>query len=589
MFRHTTGLLRNTWYRVDTASGSSTPTTVTEPDGVTTVRNVYGGSGSTVKNTTPEDQAVFTSATQVLYLKPLDWVGNVDGAGTVVTSTGVDLTQPTTPDLTSIINGLPTTYAGVVAIAAPTGTSDDTALFTAAEARLPTNGGIVWLGLGVFKLPTGYAFTKRVTLLGQGAGRYEDSPTRIEVSSATANGVTFGGQGSQVRDLAIVNTSGAATAGAGLYFTAGNWSRIDRVLVNAFWNNIQYDQGYYFSVADSAVLNPKNYGMYFRNTASGEFDHGDQVVEGCVIAKYGDTAAGGTAVRWESGGGLRFVNNKINGGTQPGYTSTGKFANGIAAFVTDGGSTSVLVVTGNSIENCTAQAIRADQAGPSNTGGFSKVVVTGNEIAINGYGVWLGAQAAGFMSTAVIDGNAFTDSATGIWVASNFQHVAIGANVFSSVTSCIQTSGNNVSIAKQTYVGDNLLVVQDFNVGNTVRGPFSLAKQTFDREIPATTSSSTYSSLWRMTVPQNSAGFIEVNLGGWIAGVGNFALKTAVSYSRATGAVTATGLEYLFDTATTSGDLYVKIRLKSGGGGTDVLGRASMTIDGPMYIIKKGS
>jgi lysophospholipase L1-like esterase len=111
MYRHTIGLLRNTWYRVDTASGSSTPTTVTEPDGATTIRNVYGGSGSTVKNTTPEDQAVFTSATQVLYLKPLDWLGNVDGAGTVVTSTGVDLTQPATPDLTSIINGLPGTYA----------------------------------------------------------------------------------------------------------------------------------------------------------------------------------------------------------------------------------------------------------------------------------------------------------------------------------------------------------------------------------------------------------------------------------------------------------------------------------------------
>jgi lysophospholipase L1-like esterase len=98
MFRHTTGLLRNTWYRVDTASGSSTPTTVTEPDGVTTVRNVYGGSGSTVRNTTPEDQAVFTSAVQTLYLKPLDWVGNVDGAGTVVTSTGVDLTVPAAAD-----------------------------------------------------------------------------------------------------------------------------------------------------------------------------------------------------------------------------------------------------------------------------------------------------------------------------------------------------------------------------------------------------------------------------------------------------------------------------------------------------------
>lgn len=92
-YRHTPVVLRNTWYRVDTASGSNTPTTVTELNG-TSIGNFFGNSGSTVHLNTPQDQAAFLSTAGTLYLKPLDRTGAVDGGGTIITSTGADTTIP---------------------------------------------------------------------------------------------------------------------------------------------------------------------------------------------------------------------------------------------------------------------------------------------------------------------------------------------------------------------------------------------------------------------------------------------------------------------------------------------------------------
>ena len=357
----------------------------------------------------------------------------------------------------------------------PNGT-DDTAAFTALDSSLPTNGGVIVLRPGTYKLPSGFTFTKRVMLVGAGAGQWENQSTRIEVSSATANGLEFTVDGSQARTSGLINTSGTrATAGAGILMTKGDWSRIDRLLIDAFYNNIQYDAGFYYSIADCAILNPRNYGIYCRNTAFQGFDHGDQVIEGCTITKFGDTVAGGTAVKWESGGGLRFVGNKINGGNEPNYNTTAKFVDGLSLAVADGYSTSNLIVTGNSIENCTGGGVLLKQLGPNNTGFFSKVVVTGNEIAIGGTGVVLDMPASGYGSLSTISGNVFTNLSASIFLR-RIVNVMVGSNLHNVVATIVQaqTGCQAVYVAKQAVNGDNILLWRDATYGSTAHTGISM-------------------------------------------------------------------------------------------------------------------
>jgi lysophospholipase L1-like esterase len=112
MYRHRVAVEAGPWYRVDSASGSNTPVSVLQPDGVTTVGNAFGASGSTVRGNGERGTVEFTSATATLYLKRLTYKGAVAG-DTPITSTGQDLTQPAQPDLADVIARLPSTYAAL--------------------------------------------------------------------------------------------------------------------------------------------------------------------------------------------------------------------------------------------------------------------------------------------------------------------------------------------------------------------------------------------------------------------------------------------------------------------------------------------
>jgi YD repeat-containing protein len=113
MYRHRVAVEAGPYYRVDSASGSNTPVSVFHPDGVTTVGNAFGTSGSTVRGNGERGTVEFTSATATLYLKRLTYKGAVAG-DTPITSTGQDLTQPAQPDLADVIARLPGTYVPIL-------------------------------------------------------------------------------------------------------------------------------------------------------------------------------------------------------------------------------------------------------------------------------------------------------------------------------------------------------------------------------------------------------------------------------------------------------------------------------------------
>lgn len=502
--------------------------------------------------------------------------------------------------------------AAITSIPTPTGGLDDSALFTAAVAQLPATGGTIVLGPGVFKLPSGFSFSKRVYLEGQGMGNFEASPTRIECTSATADALTFTIDGSTVIDLSVVNTAGSTpTAGAGIRFTNARWSRIDRVLVSRFYNDIQIDAGWYYTISDSAIIDPINYGIFLRDTATGAFDWGDPMISGCTITKYNVGTNGGSAVRWESGGGVRFVNNKINGGTTPPSTAytTGKFDYGLDLQVNDGGTTSVLVVTGNSIENFVWAGIIVGMKGPSNTGVFAKMSITGNEFlgtASTGIGVAIRPNAVNTTFGHVsISGNVIDTCGYGISVGA-IRGVSIGPNTFRNIgTTVIDKWGTNeltdcnVDLALQVVTGDNVnLYNESTETPVSSAGPFAQGRYVVERETGSVTSNATYTNLYRIGIPQYGVGKLQCTIYGNLSGVGGSLYDATLTYVRTTGAVTATvqgtpltingPFDVTFDTATTAGDIIIGVK-RNGASGTAFTGRAVVTVDGNVKRIKKGS
>lgn len=491
---------------------------------------------------------------------------------------------------------------------APTGT-DDTAALQALFDGLPAAGGTVVLRAGTYKLPAGgLATSKPVHLMGVGGHTWEAGGSRIEVPSATATAITFSGAGWRMTDVALVNTNLAVnsvrpTAGAGLLATDADWSRVTRCLVAGFWNNFQYDSGYYYTITDTACLNQQNYGMWLRNTAAGQFDHSDQSIMGCTITKYGDTLGeGGTAVRWESGGGLRFVNNKINGGTQPGYSTTGKFSYGLNCAVADGGSTSVLTVAGNSIENCVQAMIKVEHGGASGTGSFSKMAITGNEIALGGTAISLDGKTVGLIKTAIIAGNAIDGcGGPGVFLR-NVSNVHVGANAWGEMTSsCVAVYAGCTSIHVDPIMiaQDNVVLVQDNTVTDAnSHGPWGQSHHEIDRGIPLTTSDTTYSPLATFDIPNYAAGIIDFKMTVNVVGVGSGVVAGRRSFTRGNGGavtVATVGTDYTlgaavdlaFDTATTAGKVTAKLR-RATGVGTDIAGKVAFDISGPVQFLRKG-
>lgn len=523
---------------------------------------------------------------------------------------GVRALGSSTPAPTEAVAALTAALDAFVGLTvpAPTGVSaTDTANIQAVLDSVPAEGAKVVFQAGTYAVNAGgLTCNKPVHLTGAGHGTWEAGGTRITCSSSTATLLALSGAGWAITDMAFVNTSGSRpTAGAGISASDADWVRMNRIQVSGFWNNIEVSAGYYYTLSDSMILNPVNYGVWLRNTAVAQFDHGDHGIVNCVITKYGDTVAGGTAVRWESGGGLRFVANKINGGTQPGYTSTAKFAYGIDLAIADG-NTVDLMVSGCSLENCTTAAIKVSA---QNTGTFRGISVVGNEIGYCGNGIQMwgtGTQ----IGSAVIDGNVFTSIGANAIHALYMNGLTIGANHHynqSATQPCINLgAGNtNIAVAPQTFESDVYMLLDD-NVITYQSDTYgkALIKHEYEREV-VSTSTTTYTTLYRFSFSRYAAGEIELSIHGNASGVGGYHLKARRAFTTdasrnitlttigtdvsvyASGAVQPADVS--FDIAAVTGEIQVKVRANGSSSATALYGRATVRVDGLVYQARRGA
>jgi hypothetical protein len=235
-------------------------------------------------------------------------------------------------------------------------------------ADLNTAGKGVFYVDGRYDVDAGLtAITAHANIFGDGAGdlQAQNAASALKLNATTGNLLTLAGDGTCVENIGFENpTSTAQTAGAAIRVTQGDLNRYRNVSVRGFYDNINIEDGALWTMHDCYLVGARRYGLYIRHIDLP--DGGDMVVDGCSI--YAEDRNASAAVRLESGGGLKFANNKINT-----LFGTATFTYGLDATLT--ASTGVLTVTGNSFENVTNSGVRGQNSG----GTFQAVAITGNQ------------------------------------------------------------------------------------------------------------------------------------------------------------------------------------------------------------------
>lgn len=258
------------------------------------------------------------------------------------------------------------------------GTTDDTAAIQAALAAVPPTGGTVYFPAGTYKTTGGLTVTAPTWLLGAGRGNYTgaNAASKVTCTSGTASLFTVSKDGTRFTGLCLQNTSGTTpTAGAGISVTgadSGDLNIYEHLFIDGFWIDIDINDGAQWVMDDCFIFGPVKYGLRIQHIDL--VDGGDMSVSNSFFyAAHGRSAD--SAIRQQSGGGLKVTNCKIN--TYIG--APGEFARGVDVVIASGVATSVLLVSNTSIENVTANAMYID----GSAGTFGKIILAGVECYLN--------------------------------------------------------------------------------------------------------------------------------------------------------------------------------------------------------------
>ena len=428
-------------------------------------------------------------------------------------------------------------------------------------------GDTIYLPGGTFKISAELVINKPLVIRGGGGmftasnqgGTFPGSAgTTIVTSSATANGLNITASGVVIEDLAVVNTRSNAskpTAGTGIMMNNANNFRLSRVTVAGFYDCVRIE-GRFGTMDSCNIFDPVRYGIFAFNdntTAWGpEMDFGDQGISNCVIAMYGrQTHNADAAIRWESGGGIRFTGNKIVAGTGPGAANIGYFKYGVDLVTSGGYASGEFMIVGGGISTCTEACIRA--VCTDSISGFTDMTVTG--VVLQGQtgskGIIVGAadtNGKNNIRNVIITGNTFKGNQGGGIVAHNMRGLVVGPNVWASesyTAPLITLAGTSVSgtdngvstqqvdIHRQTVCSS----VQDINL-TLVNDKRGIANQgsldgfvNYNYKRTVYTNTTGWKTLFTIEPPdQGGAGFVDVTLSGQDFGVGWFTKKIRRSF-----------------------------------------------------------
>lgn len=274
----------------------------------------------------------------------------------------------------------------------PTGSNDSTAAMQAAH----DTGKLVYYPAGTYKFTT-------ITM--ESGGICGDGPSQTILSctdTTSANAITYtGALGSYdnvplFTNFEIIGLVPTKTSGAAIQFSPAtgesSYMHFENVTFVSFPIGIDFVAASLWKIIGCDFLSYTIAGVQVAN--ENVADSGDSVITGCV---FNNPYSTGSGVLQKSSGGLKIIGNKFLGGSR-GYT--------MYLY----GSTSVLIFSGNSVENMYDQCMAFDQY-PPNGALFKNITITGNEFSVGDVAIQTGA--ATFIEEMVISGNVINMGASG--------------------------------------------------------------------------------------------------------------------------------------------------------------------------------
>lgn len=247
-------------------------------------------------------------------------------------------------------------------------------------------------------LPGQSVYIGTVVIPPKSFGTYYNLSTELQIDrSLTIRGVQGGASGIRassasmvmvriktvhpvlIADLDLVHSGSGQTGGAAVYIEGSSsadqniGTTLERLTLNAMYIGVHVQAAQQLTIRDCFIAEPRAYGILHRNVVNG--DHGDNTIEGNWITGAYPSSIG---VEYESGGGLRMINNKIRG------NGSGTMAIGFRMAWDSNFGSGDLIITGNSIEGQTDRGIQLVRNGATK---FGAIVISGNQI---GAGVTLG-------------------------------------------------------------------------------------------------------------------------------------------------------------------------------------------------------
>ena len=327
------------------------------------------------------------------------------------------------------------------------GTTDDTSDINSAIAALNSAGrGVLYFPAGDYLISSALTtITVACRILGDGMAAggtsFSTYASRVKQSSDTANAFTIGAHGYSFEGLAIMNSEGSPTAGAGIAITAnGDHGQFRNISVEGFYINVDIQEGAEWRMAGCHLLGPITYGLKIRHIDLP--DGGDGSISDTWITAEGVNSTAG--IRLESGGGLKLTNVKINGRSH-------FFGDGIQVAMAGSIATIILMVSNSSIENITGHGINITQVGTST---FSNIILAGNQFGLHsnntGKAISIVAEDVAALDHIVISNSVFSTDGTARSAIqlTNVDNVMLAGNILVDNFTSLYTNSGSTNITE---------------------------------------------------------------------------------------------------------------------------------------------
>lgn len=312
------------------------------------------------------------------------------------------------------------------------GVADDTAALNSAINAFDAAGaGVLYFPAGVY-LTTGALAPISAAGIVRGEGTKLDvyESTVVQSSSPTNSLFTVTSNRLTFRDISIVNNSpilptsgaGITVLGSGTGFTRVDY---DDVYAEAFYNDIDIQAGWAWTMRSSFIYGAVNAGVKIANVA--QPDLGGWSISDSAF--YPGNTNGFAAIHIESSGAGKIVNSKINGGA-----GVNRWVRGIDVYPL--ATTTILLVSNNSIENVTGNGIFVDW-----TGSFNQIAITGNQFGMydnsTGHAICIRGQSMISIADNIMKG---TGGAYSAICLANSSNVRLANNVFSGFSTPLEST-----------------------------------------------------------------------------------------------------------------------------------------------------